>query len=146
MKNRSKIDEKSRSKTACVLASIFHRFWWLLGGKLGMKTEPRCLQNRSRLRKDAFRRTSVLRKFKKSNFRFPEQKKLQRGSGMQLRLAAGNTPYQRRRNSSRRKTSRTLQKLSKRPFDQPGTLWAPSGAVRIFSAAKPRSRHHASSK
>ena len=36
--NGSEINEKSRSKTACVLASIFHRFWWLLGGKLGMKT------------------------------------------------------------------------------------------------------------
>ena len=33
-KNRSKIDQKMESKMECLLASIFHRFWWILEAKL----------------------------------------------------------------------------------------------------------------
>ena len=39
--NRFKIDEKSKSKMGCVLAKIFDGFWWVLGGKLASKMEPR---------------------------------------------------------------------------------------------------------
>ena len=28
-----------------ILASIFHRFWWILGGKLGGKIEPKSIKN-----------------------------------------------------------------------------------------------------
>ena len=28
-----------------ILASIFHRFWWILGAKLGGKIEPRSIKN-----------------------------------------------------------------------------------------------------
>ena len=34
-KNLSKIDQKRRSTCEGILASIFHRFWWILGAKLG---------------------------------------------------------------------------------------------------------------
>ena len=44
-KNRSKIDQKLRSTWEGILASIFHRFWWILGGKLGGKIEPRGIKN-----------------------------------------------------------------------------------------------------
>ena len=40
-KNRPKIDPKMESKMECILASIFQRFWWILGPKLGCKIEPR---------------------------------------------------------------------------------------------------------
>ena len=44
-KNRSKIDQKMRSTWEGILASIFHRFWWILGGKLGGKIEPKSIKN-----------------------------------------------------------------------------------------------------
>ena len=44
-KNQSKIDQNLKSKLECLLASIFHRFWWVLGGKLGRKIEPRSIKN-----------------------------------------------------------------------------------------------------
>ena len=47
MKNRSKINENLKPKLGCLLASIFHRFWQVLGAKLGRKTEPRATKNRS---------------------------------------------------------------------------------------------------
>ena len=28
----------------CILASIFERFWWILGGKLGSKIEQKSIQ------------------------------------------------------------------------------------------------------
>ena len=38
-----------RSTWEGILASIFHRFWWVLGAKLGRKIEPRskkkCIEN-----------------------------------------------------------------------------------------------------
>ena len=34
-KNKAKIDQKMESKMECLLASIFDRFWWTFGGKLG---------------------------------------------------------------------------------------------------------------
>ena len=43
--NLFKIDEKSKSKMGCVLATIFDGFWWVLGGKLGRKIEPRANKN-----------------------------------------------------------------------------------------------------
>ena len=43
-KNRLKIDQKMKSTWEGILASIFHRFWWILGGKLGGKIEPRSMQ------------------------------------------------------------------------------------------------------
>ena len=44
-KNRSKIDEKMRSTWEGILASIFDRFWWILGAKLGGKIEPKSIKN-----------------------------------------------------------------------------------------------------
>ena len=44
-KNRSKIDPKRSSTSEGILAPIFHRFWWILGGKLGPKIEPRSIKN-----------------------------------------------------------------------------------------------------
>ena len=43
-KNRSKIDQKRRSTWEGILASIFDRFWWILGGKLGSKIEQKSIQ------------------------------------------------------------------------------------------------------
>ena len=43
-KNRSKIDQKRSSTWEGILASIFERFWWILGGKLGSKIEPKSIQ------------------------------------------------------------------------------------------------------
>ena len=44
-KKRSKIDQNLKSKMDCLLASIFGGFWWVLGGKLGWKIEPRASKN-----------------------------------------------------------------------------------------------------
>ena len=44
-KKRSKIDQNLKSKMDCLLASIFGGFWWVLGGKLGWKIEPRANKN-----------------------------------------------------------------------------------------------------
>ena len=41
-----KIDQKLKPKMDCLLASIFGGFWWILGGKLGWKNEPRANKNR----------------------------------------------------------------------------------------------------
>ena len=46
--NRAKIDQNLKPKLKCLLASIFDRFWWFLGGKLGGKIEPRSIKKRSR--------------------------------------------------------------------------------------------------
>ena len=35
-----KIDQKRRPTWEGILASIFDRFWWIWGGKLGEKIEP----------------------------------------------------------------------------------------------------------
>ena len=43
-KNRSKIDEKIKSRWEGILASMFNGFWWIFGGKLGGKMEPRSIQ------------------------------------------------------------------------------------------------------
>ena len=43
-KNRSKIDQKRRSTWKGILASIFDRFWWILGGKLGSKIKQKSIQ------------------------------------------------------------------------------------------------------
>ena len=40
IKNRSKIDVKTESKTECLLKSIFSRFGWILEAKLGCKIQP----------------------------------------------------------------------------------------------------------
>ena len=40
-KNRSNIDQKRRSTWEGTLVEIFYRCWWILGGKLGRKIEPR---------------------------------------------------------------------------------------------------------
>ena len=32
-----------------ILASIFHRFWWILGAKLGGKFEPKSIKNRLKI-------------------------------------------------------------------------------------------------
>ena len=44
-KKRWKIDQKMKSRWEGILASIFLRFWWILGPKLGSKMEPRSIQN-----------------------------------------------------------------------------------------------------
>ena len=44
-KNRSKIDEKMKSKREGVLGRICHRFWWVWEAKLGGQTEPGGRQN-----------------------------------------------------------------------------------------------------
>ena len=57
IKNRLKIDPKTRSTWEGIFAPIFLRFWWFLGAKLGGKIEPRSkkkcienmMQNKSRL-------------------------------------------------------------------------------------------------
>ena len=36
-----KSDDQIEPKMDCLLALIFNGFWWLLGGKLGWKIEPR---------------------------------------------------------------------------------------------------------
>ena len=50
IKNRLKIDPKTRSTWEGIFAPIFLRFWWFLGAKLGGKIEPRskkkCIENR----------------------------------------------------------------------------------------------------
>ena len=45
-KNRSKIDRKMESKMECILASIFERFCWILGAKLGGKIDQKSIKNR----------------------------------------------------------------------------------------------------
>ena len=47
-KNRFNIDLKMKSTWEGILALIFHRFWWILGGKLGGQIEPRSRKNRSK--------------------------------------------------------------------------------------------------
>ena len=42
--NRSKIDQKMESRWEGILGSIFNGFWWIFGGKLGRKMEPRSTQ------------------------------------------------------------------------------------------------------
>ena len=44
-KNRSKIDPNIESNMEGILASIFHRFWWILGAKLGGKIKPKSIKN-----------------------------------------------------------------------------------------------------
>ena len=44
-KNPSKNDQKMKSTWEGILASIFNGFWWILGGKLGGKIEPRGIKN-----------------------------------------------------------------------------------------------------
>jgi len=46
IKNQSKIHQKIKPKMDCLLASIFGGFWWVLGGKLACKIEPRAKTNR----------------------------------------------------------------------------------------------------
>ena len=46
IKNQSKIHQKLKPKMDCLLASIFAWFWWVLGGKLGAKIEPRTINDR----------------------------------------------------------------------------------------------------
>ena len=46
IKNQSKIHQKMKPKMDRLLASIFGRFWWVLGGMLGWKIEPRAKKNR----------------------------------------------------------------------------------------------------
>ena len=43
-KNRSKIDQNRRSTWEGILASIFDRFWWILGSKLASKIEQKSIQ------------------------------------------------------------------------------------------------------
>ena len=43
-KNRTKIDEKMSATWKGISASIFDRFCWILGSKLGGKTEPKSIQ------------------------------------------------------------------------------------------------------
>ena len=43
-KNRCKIDKKMESRWEDILGSIFSGFWWIFGGKLGGKMEPRSFQ------------------------------------------------------------------------------------------------------
>ena len=43
-KHRLKIDQKRSSTWEGILASIFERFWWILGGKLGSKIEQKSIQ------------------------------------------------------------------------------------------------------
>ena len=40
-KIRTKIDQKMRSTWEGILVSIFNGFWWVFGGKLVRKIEPR---------------------------------------------------------------------------------------------------------
>ena len=42
--NRSKINQKRRSTWEGILASIFHRCWWIWGAKLGGKIDPRSIK------------------------------------------------------------------------------------------------------
>ena len=44
-KDRLKINLKMKSTWEGILASIFDRFWWILGAKLGGKIEPRSIKN-----------------------------------------------------------------------------------------------------
>ena len=46
-KNPSKNDQKMKSTWEGILASIFGGIWWILGGKLGGKIEPRGIKNGS---------------------------------------------------------------------------------------------------
>ena len=39
--NRSQLDPKIRLAFEGILAWIFDRFWWILGAKLGGKTDPK---------------------------------------------------------------------------------------------------------
>ena len=50
IKNRSKIDQNLKPKMNGLLASIFGGFWWVLGGKLASKIEPRSNKNRFKIR------------------------------------------------------------------------------------------------
>ena len=42
--NLSKIDQKRRLTWEGISASIFDRFWWIFGAKLGGKMEPKSIQ------------------------------------------------------------------------------------------------------
>ena len=42
--NRSKIDQKMKSRWEGILASIFDRFWWILGAKLGSEIHQKSIQ------------------------------------------------------------------------------------------------------
>ena len=43
--NQPKIDQKMESKMECILASIFERFCWILGAKLGGKIDQKSIKN-----------------------------------------------------------------------------------------------------
>ena len=45
-KNRQQIDPTMESKMECILASIFERFCWILGAKLGGKIDQKSIRNR----------------------------------------------------------------------------------------------------
>ena len=45
IKNQSKIDQKLKPKMNCLLASIFGGFWWVLGSKLGGKSNQERTKN-----------------------------------------------------------------------------------------------------
>ena len=45
IKNQSTIHQKLKPKMDCLLALIFGGFWWVLGGMLGWKIEPRAKTN-----------------------------------------------------------------------------------------------------
>ena len=44
-KKLSQIDQKRRSTWEGILASFFDGFWWILGGKLRSKIDPRSIKN-----------------------------------------------------------------------------------------------------
>ena len=44
-KHRPKTDQKMESKMECILASIFERFCWILGAKLGGKIDQKSIKN-----------------------------------------------------------------------------------------------------
>ena len=45
-KNGPKIDQNIEREIQCILASIFERFWWILGAKLGPSWRQVGLKNR----------------------------------------------------------------------------------------------------
>ena len=47
-KNRLKINQKTKLTSEGILVSIFNGFWWVWGGKLGGKIEPRATKKRSK--------------------------------------------------------------------------------------------------
>ena len=122
------------SKMDCILASIFERFWWILGGKLGSKIEQKSIQKGIE---------KVMKKRRSTWGVLGASWAVSRGA----RSHGPSSAWPRlppnifeERNLTCREPTDSLQITC---LWTQTRSWAPSGPVRIQSAAKLRIRHRA---